>query len=55
MLQYPVHRVATVEELDQRYLLMPADVKDAYLMNILDVYRDKHETSLVMIFSNTCK
>lgn len=47
--------VATVEELDQRYVLMPADVKDAYLMHILDKFQEKNQHSLIMIFTMTCK
>ena len=34
---------------------MPADVKDAFMLTIIDKYQDKHERSLIMIFSNTCK
>ncbi len=49
------YRVKTVEELDQRYTLMPASVKDAYLVYMLDKYREENPTSSVMIFVQTCK
>lgn len=45
----------TVEELDQRYVLMNADVKDAYLMHILDVYTTERPKSSIIIFTSTCK
>lgn len=47
--------VMTVDELDQRYVLMNADVKDAYLMHILDIYTTEHPKSSVIIFTSTCK
>lgn len=47
--------VATVDSLDQRYVLVAADIKDAYLINILDTFLAKHKNSSVMIFTNTCK
>ncbi len=47
--------VATVDELDQRYILMPADVKDAHLITVLQKYQEQHSKSLVMIFVQTCK
>ncbi|CAG5133021.1 unnamed protein product [Candidula unifasciata] len=47
--------VLTVEELDQRYVLMNADLKDAYLMHILDVYTTERPKSSVIIFTSTCK
>ncbi|CAL1546160.1 unnamed protein product [Lymnaea stagnalis] len=47
--------VATVDELDQRYVLMNADVKDAYLMHILDVYTIERSKSSIIIFTSTCK
>ena len=48
-------RVATVDTLDQRYVLVPANVKDAFLMHILDQYQEKNPNRLVMVFTNTCK
>ncbi|RUS72322.1 hypothetical protein EGW08_019914 [Elysia chlorotica] len=47
--------VMTVEELDQRYVLMNADVKDAYLMHILDSHITEKPKSSVIIFTSTCK
>ncbi|XP_052701897.1 probable ATP-dependent RNA helicase DDX49 [Crassostrea angulata] len=47
--------VATVEGLKQYYVLMPADIKDAYLMQILDKYTEINKKSSIMIFTNTCK
>jgi len=47
--------VMTVDELDQRYVLMNADVKDAYLMNILDKFTTDKPKSSVIIFTSTCK
>jgi len=47
--------VRTVETLDQRYVLMPAAVKDAYLVHIVHEYLQKNSSSSVMIFTNTCK
>ncbi|KAJ8307857.1 hypothetical protein KUTeg_014590 [Tegillarca granosa] len=46
---------ATVDELSQYYVLMPADVKDAYLVHIVDKYLEKLPKSSIMIFTNTCK
>lgn len=48
-------RVATVEGLKQYYVLMPADIKDAYLVHILDKYTEANKKSSIMIFTNTCK
>ncbi|XP_013095460.2 probable ATP-dependent RNA helicase DDX49 [Biomphalaria glabrata] len=45
----------TVDELDQRYVLMNADVKDAYLMHILDKYTTERPKSSIIIFTSTCK
>ena len=55
MIKFNVCRVATVEELKQYYVLMSADVKDAYMMHVLDTYSDAHPKSSVIIFTNTCK
>ncbi|XP_050303715.1 probable ATP-dependent RNA helicase DDX49 [Anthonomus grandis grandis] len=46
---------ATVTELEQQYLLCPKDVKDAYMVELLRVYRDNNEDGNVMIFTDTCK
>lgn len=50
-----VCRVATVDELTQQYVLMPASVKDAYLIHLVDKYLDDHPKGLIIIFVQTCK
>lgn len=47
--------VRTVEQLDQRYLLVPEKVKDAYLVHLVQKFQDEHEDWSVIIFTNTCK
>ncbi|XP_064620653.1 probable ATP-dependent RNA helicase DDX49 [Lineus longissimus] len=47
--------VATVEELDQRYVLMPADVKDAYMVHIIEKFLETNKSSSIIIFTSTCK
>ncbi|XP_048354778.1 probable ATP-dependent RNA helicase DDX49 isoform X2 [Sphaerodactylus townsendi] len=47
--------VRTVEELDQRYLLVPEKVKDAYLVHLVQTFQDEHEDWSIIIFTNTCK
>ncbi|XP_068090300.1 probable ATP-dependent RNA helicase DDX49 [Hyperolius riggenbachi] len=47
--------VRTVEELDQRYLLVPEKVKDAYLVHLIQKFQDEHEDWSIIIFTNTCK
>ena len=43
---------ATVSQLDQRYLLIPSLVKDAYLIHLL---RNFIDTKSVIIFTHTCR
>lgn len=45
----------TVEQLDQRYLLVPEKVKDAYLVHLIQSFQDAHEDWSIIIFTNTCK
>ncbi|XP_056590710.1 probable ATP-dependent RNA helicase DDX49 [Triplophysa dalaica] len=45
----------TVEELDQRYILTPEKVKDAYLVHLIQTFQDEHADWSVIIFTNTCK
>lgn len=45
----------TVEELDQRYILTPEKVKDAYLVHLIQKFTDEHDDWSIMIFTNTCK
>uniref|UniRef100_A0A672UXB0 RNA helicase n=1 Tax=Strigops habroptila TaxID=2489341 RepID=A0A672UXB0_STRHB len=47
--------VRTVEELDQRYLLVPEAVKDAYLVHLVQTFQDEHEDWSIIIFTKTCK
>ena len=48
-------RIKTVEGLDQRYMLIPADVKDAYLVHTIDKYKEENPRSSIMVFVQTCK
>lgn len=50
-----VNRTRTVEELDQRYILTPEKVKDAYLVHLIQMFTDKHDDWSIIIFTNTCK
>uniref|UniRef100_A0A8C4HPG6 RNA helicase n=1 Tax=Dicentrarchus labrax TaxID=13489 RepID=A0A8C4HPG6_DICLA len=45
----------TVEELDQRYILTPEKVKDAYLVHLIQTFTDQHDDWSIIIFTNTCK
>ncbi|XP_071389777.1 probable ATP-dependent RNA helicase DDX49 isoform X2 [Centroberyx affinis] len=45
----------TVEELDQRYILTPEKVKDAYLVHLVQTFTDLHHDWAIIIFTNTCK
>lgn len=45
----------TVEELDQRYILTPETVKDAYLVHLIQKFTDEHDDWSIIIFTNTCK
>uniref|UniRef100_A0A0N4UUM5 RNA helicase n=1 Tax=Enterobius vermicularis TaxID=51028 RepID=A0A0N4UUM5_ENTVE len=47
--------VATVERLDQKYVLCPSAVKDAYLVYVVKVFHERHLNSSILIFSHTCK
>lgn len=46
---------ATVDQLEQFYLLSPSKVKDAYLFFLLKDYREKNPKSSVIVFTNTCR
>ncbi|XP_041419274.1 probable ATP-dependent RNA helicase DDX49 isoform X2 [Xenopus laevis] len=50
-----ISEVKTVEQLDQRYILVPEKVKDAYLVYLIQKFQDEHEDWSIMIFTNTCK
>ncbi|KAK5869701.1 hypothetical protein PBY51_024399 [Eleginops maclovinus] len=45
----------TVEELDQRYILTPEKVKDAYLVHLIQKFTDEHDDWSIIVFTNTCK
>uniref|UniRef100_K7FNK5 DEAD-box helicase 49 n=1 Tax=Pelodiscus sinensis TaxID=13735 RepID=K7FNK5_PELSI len=47
--------VRTVDELVQRYLLVPEKVKDAYLVHLIQTFQDEHEDWSIIIFTSTCK
>ncbi|PFX34929.1 putative ATP-dependent RNA helicase DDX49 [Stylophora pistillata] len=44
--------IKTVTELDQRYILASASVRDSYLIHIL---REREENKSVIVFTHTCK
>lgn len=46
---------ATVEQLEQFYMLCPSKVKDAYLFHLLKEYTEKNPKSSVIVFTNTCR
>lgn len=48
-------RTRTVDELDQRYILTPEKVKDAYLVHLIQTFTDQHDDWSIIIFTNTCK
>lgn len=45
---------ATVEQLEQHYVLCPQDVRDAYLVETIRMYRSKNSNGNIMIFTDTC-
>uniref|UniRef100_A0A183EWH5 Helicase C-terminal domain-containing protein n=1 Tax=Gongylonema pulchrum TaxID=637853 RepID=A0A183EWH5_9BILA len=47
--------VATVDKLEQKYVLCPTAVKDAYLVYVVKIFHEKHPDSSVLIFSHTCR
>ncbi|NWS03215.1 DDX49 helicase, partial [Motacilla alba] len=47
--------VRTVEQLEQRYLLVPEALKDAYLVHLVQSFQDQHEDWAIIIFTKTCK
>ena len=47
--------VATVEELEQNYVLCPKDVKDAYLVETIRNYRTSNADGNILVFTDTCK
>ncbi|XP_041281260.1 probable ATP-dependent RNA helicase DDX49 [Onychostruthus taczanowskii] len=47
--------VRTVEQLEQRYLLVPEALKDAHLVHLVQSFQDQHEDWAIIIFTKTCK
>ncbi|XP_031839902.1 putative ATP-dependent RNA helicase Dbp45A isoform X2 [Nomia melanderi] len=47
--------VATVKELDQRYVLSPSDVRDSFLVETVKTFRSTNKDGSIMIFTDTCK
>ncbi|KAG5888029.1 hypothetical protein JTB14_027824 [Gonioctena quinquepunctata] len=47
--------VATVDQLEQYYVLCPTDVKEAYLVEVIREFRSEDEEGSIMIFTDTCK
>jgi len=47
--------VATVEQLDQFYILCPVNVKDSYLVQTVRMFQEKNGKGSIMIFTDTCK
>ncbi|XP_025989694.1 probable ATP-dependent RNA helicase DDX49 isoform X2 [Solenopsis invicta] len=47
--------IATVKELDQRYVLCPKDVLDSYLVEVIRTFRTTNKNGCIMIFTDTCK
>lgn len=66
LISFFILRHQPVEKLDQYYLLVPSNVKDAYLFHLLSLYHGnnddddeekknrKHSTSTI-VFTNTCR
>uniref|UniRef100_A0A8C0U2X1 RNA helicase n=1 Tax=Cyanistes caeruleus TaxID=156563 RepID=A0A8C0U2X1_CYACU len=48
-------QVRTVEQLEQRYVLVPEAVKDAYLVQLVQSFQQQHEDWAIIIFTKTCK
>jgi len=49
--------IATVQGLDQRYVLTPSDAKDAYLAQVIRQHyeKDEKDKDLTIIFTRTCR
>lgn len=46
--------IATVENLEQHYVLCPKNVKDAYLVEVIRTYRKDNDGN-ILIFTDTCR
>lgn len=47
--------IATVKELDQRYVMCPKDVLDSYLVEVIRTFRATNKNGSIMVFTDTCK
>ncbi|KAK0415305.1 hypothetical protein QR680_011882 [Steinernema hermaphroditum] len=47
--------VATVEKLEQKYVLSPIGVKDAYLVYVVKNFYENRPNSSILVFSQTCR
>ncbi|VDK71290.1 unnamed protein product [Anisakis simplex] len=47
--------IATVEKLEQKYVLCPFAVKDAYLVYVVKNFHENRPSSSILIFSQTCR
>ncbi|KAK6013086.1 helicase protein, partial [Ostertagia ostertagi] len=47
--------IATVERLEQKFVLCPVAVKDAYLVYVVKNYCERNENSSVIVFAQTCR
>lgn len=47
--------IATVDQLEQKYVLCPNDVRDIYLVEVIRTYRDESTNGNIIIFTDTCK
>ncbi|XP_066602488.1 probable ATP-dependent RNA helicase DDX49 [Prorops nasuta] len=47
--------LATVKELDQRYVLCPKDILDSFLVQVIITFRETNQDGSVMIFTDTCR
>ncbi|NWI46598.1 DDX49 helicase, partial [Picathartes gymnocephalus] len=50
-----VSQARTVEQLEQRYLLVPEALKDAHLVHLVQSFQDQHQDWAIIIFTKTCK
>lgn len=48
-------RVATVDQLEQHYVLSQNEARDAYLVEVVRTFRSGNENGSIMIFTDTCK
>lgn len=47
--------VATVDHLQQFYILCPDHVKDAYLVQLIRLFKESNENGSIIIFTDTCR